>query len=276
MYAVSDGIMKFLVPVYGVHQIAFLRTFFRFVPFCFLALYLRTNPLKTSHIGENILRAILASCATYGFIAAYKFSPMTDVIVIAYTSSIFVLPLSVLILKEKFTAQNLIAVLLGFGGVILIFYPGCPMSHTSQIIDTMQFGLIFALIASLSTALNHVIIRRLALTDSELTIIFYHHLCLLITSLCFGKVEFHHISTKYLGLILIGGLLGAMAQYCTIHAHKLLKCVDLAPITYLIFIPAIAIDYFFYGYFLNFRTIAGALCIIVGCWSATLHRKIYP
>lgn len=265
LYAISDGIIKFFIPIYGIHQIAFFRTLFRFIPFCLFAAYLKTNPLKTNKIGENLLRAILASSASYGFIIAYKFSPMTNVIIVAYTSAILIIPLSRLILKEKITAHNCLAVLLGFIGMILIFYPNFS-------IRGKQIGLLFAFVASISTAINHVIIKRLSLTDSELTIIFYHHICLLIISFLFDGGSFHKVSLYHLIIIFGGAILGALAQYFTIHAYKLSTCINLAPVAYLIFIPAVIIDFFFYGKFPSIWVICGAIFIVIGCLIAARDK----
>ncbi|MDR2766258.1 MAG: DMT family transporter, partial [Holosporaceae bacterium] len=185
LYAFSDALMKYFIPIYGVHQVVLLRTIFRIIPVVICAFFCRINPLKTSRLTENAVRALLATTSTYCFMAAYKFSPMTEVIVVAYTTAIFVIPLSILILKEKFSIPNTSAVLLGFSGMALAFRPG---------IGIYQWGVIFAAISALMSAMNAVIVKRLSSTESGITIIFYHLVCLLIFSLAIGFDSFTWIS----------------------------------------------------------------------------------
>ena len=98
LYAFSDAIMKYYMPLYGVNQITFIRTISRFIPLLIFATYKGVNPLKSNRVGENIFRSVLASVATYTYMLAYRYTSMIDVIVVGYSSAIFVIPLSVLIL----------------------------------------------------------------------------------------------------------------------------------------------------------------------------------
>ncbi|MDR1375369.1 MAG: DMT family transporter [Holosporaceae bacterium] len=262
LYAFSDAIMKYFIPQYGVHQIAFMRTIFRFIPFLIYAAYLGTNPLKTKRVYENISRAILASLATYCFLSAYKFSSMTDAIVVAYTSGIFVIPLGALILNERVNFPNVIAVLLGFAGIILAFRPG---------LGVFQLGVMFAVISAIASALNVVIMKRLSSTEKETTIIFYHHIILIAASILMGFESFALPSLRHLLFFIAAGALGAFAQFFTVRAYKSATCSGLAPAAYVILIPTTVIDYFFYDKSPDAYIVSGLVLIILG--SSVAMRK---
>ncbi|MDR0753109.1 MAG: DMT family transporter [Holosporaceae bacterium] len=258
-YSFSDAIMKYFMPSYGVHQITFLRTIFRFIPFLFMAVYRRANPLKTNRIKENILRAALATCGTYSFMCAYNYSPMVDVFVIGLTAGIFVIPLSVWILKEKFHAQNAVSILLGFLGICLALRPNGEIS---------QLGILFAVVGAIISALNQTLVKRLALTESELTIIFYHHLVLIAVSFFVGATTLKAIPINNVTILFGGGLLGAFAQYFIIHAFKLSTSSGLASAGYVMLIPNTMFDFFLYDKIPDICIIGGLSLILLGTLKA--------
>jgi drug/metabolite transporter (DMT)-like permease len=195
--------------------------------------------------------------------SAYKHSAMTDVFVVGLTTSIFVIPLSVWILKEKFLLQNIVAVLCGFFGICLALRPGG---------DVLQWGIAFAAAGALIAALNQVIIKRLTSTESELTIIFYHHLLLIILSFCLAT--FVPMALIHIAILSIGGLIGAVAQYFMIHALRLSTSSGLASAGYFMLIPNTILDYFLYNKIPDIYIIGGLILILIGSLQAfTLQSR---
>jgi drug/metabolite transporter (DMT)-like permease len=265
LYAFSDAIMKYFMPMYGVNQIMFLRTISRFVPLLLIAFYKRENPLKTKRIAENIFRSILASLGTYLFMTAYMHTSMIDVVVVGYSVAIFVIPLSIIILKEKFYAMDAIPICLGFLGILLAFRPGTGI---------FQFGTMFALIGAIVAALNQVIIKRLSSTESELTIIFYHHILLMLISTTIGFGTFSPLPFSHFVILSIGGTIGAAAQYCMTHAFRLSTSSGLASATYTMLIPVTFIDFFVYNKVPDLFIIGGLTLIVVGSYLGIKKRQL--
>jgi drug/metabolite transporter (DMT)-like permease len=264
-YSVSDAIMKYFMPFYGVHQVVFLRTVSRFIPFLLVALCVGINPLKTRRPWENLFRSALASCGTYAFMCAYSCSAMTDVFVVGLTSAIFIIPLSVWILKEKFYMRNMIAVLLGFSGICLALRPGSGI---------FQFGILFAAAGAFIAALNQVILKKLSSTESELTLIFYHHLFLLCIS-CRGMPSLGFPEPAHAAVLFAGGLIGAAAQYMITHAFKLSTSSGLASAGYVMLIPNTAFDFFLYDKTPDLCIIGGLALIMIGTMkSFSLQPKV--
>ncbi len=255
LYAFSDAIMQYFMNIYGVSQVVFFRTVSRFIPLLIFAAYKAQNPFKTSRIKENIFRSILASIGTYFFMLAYSYTSMTDVIVVGYSTGLFMIPLSVIILKERLYKSDIIAVLIGFTGIIVAMRPG---------VGIFQFGIIFAVIGAVIAALNSVIIKRLSSTDSELSIIAYHHTVLLITSLFIGFDAFLEMQFYHVCILSIGGLIGAIAQYLMIHAFKLSTCSNLASAAYIMLLPVTLIDFFIYNQAPDIFIFVGLSLIIIG------------
>lgn len=255
LYSISDAVMKFYTQTYPVSEVVFLRTITRFFPFIILAFASHINPFRAHNVKVNVLRAILASAGTYLFIAAYSFSGMTDVFVVGSTSAFFVIPFSVWILKERFNVKNALAIALGFIGICLAFRPG---------IGIFQFGSLFALIASIISALNQVIIKKLAAIENELTIIFYHNTVLLLFSLCMVLGCFVPIRTVDAIILIAGGVIGSIAQYCMIHAFKLSTGSGLASAGYVMVIPNIMFDIFLFHHSPDVYIISGLIITLSG------------
>jgi drug/metabolite transporter (DMT)-like permease len=184
---------------------------------------------------------------------------MVDVFVIGLTAGIFVIPLSIWILKEKFHIQNAIAILLGFLGICLALRPNGGIS---------QIGILFAVAGAVISALNQVLVKRLAFTESELTIIFYHHLLLIVASFFVGATTLKTIPINHAMILFCGGLLGAFAQYFIIHAFKLSTSSGLASAGYVMLVPNTMFDFFLYYKIPDTRIIGGLGLILLGTLKA--------
>ena len=259
LYSFSDAIMKNAMDIYSVHQVIFLRTLFRFIPILVLIFLAKSNPYRSDRKTENIFRAILASCGTYCTMMAYKYAAMTDVFAIGGTTAIFVIPLSVWILKEKFNKMNLLAVFLGFSGICFACRPGSGI---------FQLGILFAVVYAIISAFNQVLIKRLSFTENEFTIISYHNTCLILIALIFGWAEFQWISLMDILILSLGGIIGAFAQYFITRAFKLSSSSGLASAAYAMLIPNVIIDYFVFNKIPDIYILAGLILIFSGSFIA--------
>jgi S-adenosylmethionine uptake transporter len=195
---------------------------------------------------------------------AYRYSTMTDVFVIGLTTGIFIIPLSNWLLKEKFCTQNAFAILLGFSGICLAMRPGK---------GEFNLGIVVAIVGAIISALNQVIVKKLASTESELTIVFYHHLVLVIFS--FFSATFSFIALDHIIFLFMGGVIGSVAQYSIVRAFKLSSSSGLASAGYVMLIPNTLFDFFLYGKPPDIYIIAGLLLILLGTLRAfTIQSKI--
>lgn len=260
LYSFSDAIMKNALGVFSVHEVVFLRTIFRFIPILILMFFTKSNPYCSKKKSENVFRALLASCGTYSAMRAYQEgATMVDVFVVGGTTAIFVIPLSVWILKEKFNMMNLLAVVLGFSGICCAFRPGIGIFH---------IGILFSVMASLVAAINQVWIKRLAFTESEFTIISYHNTCLILLPLIFGWSEFRLVSIYDIFILSLGGIIGAFAQYSITRAFKLSSSSGLASAAYVMLVPNTLIDYFVFGQTPDLYILIGLILISCGSFVA--------
>jgi len=261
LYALADAIVKYYVTDYDVTNVMFVRTLARFSPFILLAIFQGVNPYKTKNVKNNIFRSLCSLGVGFAFLFAYKFAPMTDVVVVSQASSIIVIPLSIMFLKERFNVYTTCAILLGFLGIAFAFRPSG---------NVLQLGVLFALIAAILSASSAVLSKKLTSSDSELTIIFYQQTFVLLASISGCNIQ--AMPTPVIVCLLLSGIISALALYLKIHAYKFANCSYISSTAYFILIPTTIIDFWVYDKSPDAYIIAGAALIIAGCVIANIKK----
>lgn len=80
--------------------------------------------LRTSRIGLHILRALLIVISNLTFFAALAVLPLTDTTTLFFVSPLFITIMSVIFLGEKVGIRRVVAVVVGFMGVLVMMRPG--------------------------------------------------------------------------------------------------------------------------------------------------------
>lgn len=258
LYVVSDTLCKSFLVNYSASQVTFFRGLARLLPIIVACAVIRHNPIKTTRLNEHLVRSTIASTNTFLFMCAYKYSSMTAVYAIGYTSSLFVLLFGYLMLKEKVRTNSIIAVFIGLIGAMIILQPSISNHY-------VNIGAAFALTASIVAALNSVLIRRLSTTEHILTIVFYHDIISLMFSLPLAVFAWTRITNYHHLLIGFGiiGIISAVSQYMISYALKTAKISDLASTNYVTIIPVILVDSFYWHVIPSAEVIFGMFLIVI-------------
>lgn len=160
-----DLCAKALLETYSLNQFVLLRSLIG------LALFLLLAPrfgglaaLSTQRWPWHLLRTLLAAGSMYGFFYGLARMPLVNALTLAFTAPLMVTALSVPLLGERVGWRRWAAVLIGFGGVLLIVRPGAA-----------GFGIasLAVLFAGLCYALLAITARRLAATESSYSLSVY-------------------------------------------------------------------------------------------------------
>ena len=84
----------------------------------------RPAMLRSSYRFRHVLRAALKLASLVAFFAAFALAPLADVTAIAFTAPIFVTLGAWIFLSERPRAMRVLAVALGFLGVVFVLRPG--------------------------------------------------------------------------------------------------------------------------------------------------------
>lgn len=161
--------------------------------------------LRTRRLGAHFRRASLGLLGMFLNFGAVTLLPLAEATTLNFTTAIWAVILSALILRERVGLWRWSAVLLGFAGVIVIAQPGQG--------NIPLFGAAVALAAAFTIALISIQIRDLSRTEPSLTIVFWFSaFSLPLLALAMPFVATAH--TPYQWSLLAGlGLFGLLGQF---------------------------------------------------------------
>ena len=209
------------------------------------------------HIGLHLVRNIGHFSGQNLWFYAITVLPLAQVFALEFTSPLWVIVLSPLVLAERMTAARITAGLIGFAGVLMVTRPfGADAS----------FDLIYAALAAIGFALSAIFTKRLTRTETTTCILFYLTLMQAVFGLvCVGiDGDIALPTTEYLpwlGLIACAGLL---AHFCLTTALRLAPATVVVPVDF-IRLPVIAIvGMVLYNEGLDIFVLIGAAVIFAG------------
>lgn len=162
---VSDAVAKLLGERYSPVQILFLRASIA-LPFV-LALTAGLggrHALRTHHLGLHLLRGAINVISATFFYLGLRSLPLAEATAISYAAPLFVTALSVLALREPVDAARWLAVVVGFGGVLVIVQPGA---------ETFRPAALLPLATALLYAVMMVTARAIGRGEGMLTTMVY-------------------------------------------------------------------------------------------------------
>lgn len=121
--------------------------------------------LKSARLGAHLRRAALGLAGMFLNFGAVTLLPLAEATTLVFTSAIWAVVLSALLLRERVGLWRWSAVLLGFAGVLVIAQPGRS--------EIPALGAAVALGAAFMIALISIQIRDLGRTEHPLTIVFW-------------------------------------------------------------------------------------------------------
>jgi S-adenosylmethionine uptake transporter len=261
---INDVFMKFLGSRLHWTEIAFFRFFFSsiviFIPMLLPAY--AGNFKSTRHL-QHITRGVLGAIALGLCCLSVNMMPLAENTTILFCEAIFMLPLSVICLKEKIGTKSLIATVIGFFGLLIMFRPSPHNFNIMAIIPTVA--------ALLFSYMNIMIKRMIDNKESMLTMLFYFGLYATITS-CAALPFFWITPTlQEFYLLLLLGLGANVIQLFIFLAYRATTASTISPIRYTELMFAVLFGYVFFGQIPGLTVILGASLII--CGSVLMTRK---
>ncbi|QCO55311.1 DMT family transporter [Pseudorhodobacter turbinis] len=197
--------------------------------------------------------ALLLGTTAFNF-AALKYLPITITTAIFFSSPIMITIMSVLFLGERVGGRRVMAILVGFAGVLVVVQPWGAGFHPAMALSFC--GLMCA-------SGYFVLTRRLAGVESNATSQLWASGLAMVVLTPFGLSVWVWPETAsawaVLGLI---GVFGASGHAIAVAAHRYADASNLAPMTYIQVIYATAAGYFIFGNLPSWATAIGTAIII--------------
>jgi drug/metabolite transporter (DMT)-like permease len=264
LFSVYDAISKYLTRDYPVAELLWIR-YLAHVIFM-LAVFgprMRLSLVKTHRPVLQVLRALLLVGSAYLFMCGVRYIPLGDATAINFVSPLLLTALSVPMLGEKVETRNWVAVILGFGGVLLIVRPGGGM---------LQLAALFPFFSACCSSFYQILTRKFRGSENPITMHFYTGLVGLAATSLAWQSSWTIQTFVHAFLLTCHALSAGIGHYLLIEAFRRIGPAVAAPFTYTQLVCALLFGWVIYGEIPDAISFFGIL-IIVGSGLYVAHRQ---
>ena len=211
--------------------------------------------LKTTHLKQYFLRAILGLPAMLIYFSALVLLPIEKLTAISFVVPLIVTILAVFFLGEKIYIYRTLALILGFSGMLVIIRPG--------FVD-ISIGVYMVLFSALLWSINIIITKKISKDDSAITILAYQSIFMSLLSFFIVLFFWEMPSLKTFIYLILAAMCGTVLHLTLNHAFKLVDVSMTQPYSFLNLVFASIIGYFVFDEMPELYTWIGALIIFTG------------
>ena len=225
--------------------------------------------VNTQQMGTHLIRNAAHFTGQNLWFYAVTLIPLAQVFALEFTSPIWVIVLSPLILGERLTSMRVLAALLGFVGILIVARPD---------VGAINAGVVTAASAAIFFALTIMFTKRLTRTQSITCILFWLTTMQLVMGMVMAGYDSDVMlpSATTLPWLTLIGLAGLLAHFCLTNALKIAPATVVVPIDF-IRLPTIAVvGMLVYNESIDIWVFVGAAVIFAGnymnIWFETRRR----
>ena len=259
LLSIMDAVVKHVAGNIPTWEIVLLRYVFgtAFALPLFLAGGIRLPPLEA--LRAHLLRSVVIVLTAATFFYALSVLPLAVTLALSFTSPIMIAVLARISLGERPSASVLLAIGIGFAGVLTVLLGEVDRSGAGTV-----WGILAATAAAAFYAIAMVSLKARAARDPIATIVLLQNASatLLVTPL--GLWVWVPPTPVDLGWFAAVGLLGTAGHVALAWAYGRAQASRLGAIEYTAFVWAAGIGLLFFGEVPSPATLAGAALIIVG------------
>ncbi len=247
-------------------QLVFFRNLFGLVALLPFLLRTRGDSLATRRYPLHLLRAALGVSAMYAFFWVLGNLPLAEAVLLKMTAPIFLPLIGWLWLREHVSSLAMVAIPVGFLGVLLVLDPAGNFSWMALV------GLLGGLLA----AGAKVAVRRLTATEPPGRVVFYFAVNAgLLTTLPMIWAWQTPTPAQW-GWLALLGLFGTAGQLLMTRGYAEAPAGQLGPFTYFTVLFAGVYGYLFWGEVPTAGFLAGAVLIAAAGLLAVWKRRPSP
>jgi drug/metabolite transporter (DMT)-like permease len=264
LFCTMDAMVKGLGGTYGSFQLMVFRSGVALVPVAVMIWHAGgMRVVRSNRPWLQALRVTIGFGSMFGFFYAFPRMPLVDAYAISFSAPLFMVALSVLILKEPVGWRRWTAVGVGFAGVLIMLDPWGIEFHTVSLI---------ILAATFCYSLSTVMVRLLSRHDPDVVTLFWFAIVGTVISLACAIPEWIWPPPMDWVWLLTLGLLGGFAQILITRAWRLAPAAVLAPFDYVSIILAVAFGYLWFREEPSW-TVWYGLPLVIGSGLYILHRE---
>ncbi len=250
----NDATSKYLVQSHPIGQVVGLRqasTLLVLIPY--MIFFSRWSLLRVVDLRGQLMRGTLFIIGSMLIVWSLGELPLATAITMLYISPIFMVILSVPLLGERISRHRWVAVIGGFAGVLIIMRPGGA---------GFQWALMLPLLAAMVNALRDVLTRKLARTETSISILFWSNIILMTGGFMTLPMGWAPVSAHDAFWFVAAGIFNGTAHFCIIDALRTGEASALAPIRYTALLWAALLGFVVWGDVPELWLLAGAAVIV--------------
>lgn len=270
LFSALDTSAKYLGAQYGlpVTQVAWSRFIGQFAALMLLVPLFGSLSLpalfRTGHLKLQLVRSVLMAATTVLNFMALQYLRLDQTITIVFLAPLVVALLAGPILGEWVGWRRLVAIAVGFSGVVVAMNP---------VEGGLNIGVVYSLAAMLAYALFMLLTRYMAAFDPPMVTLFYSMFVgtFLGAPLAYATWMPPPDLQAWIMLATLG-VFGGLGHWLFLHAYRLAPASAVAPFLYFQLISMISFGYLVFGDVPDLQTLAGA-AIIVCSGIYLFHRE---
>ena len=246
-------IKKYLVQHYPILEINFYICLFSLIPISIALQFISGwHVLINNKVHIQLFRGFLGLICAAIIINSFKNHAFSEIYPILFSAPLILTIFSYFILKEKVGPRRIIAVLIGFVGVLIVSRPGTV--H-------FTFSLFLLFIGAIILAVNVLLIRMYANNQSSIAFAFYGFLAGLVLSGLYAYYVYIPLKENHIYILFMCGIIAGTGGLCISAASKSLESSLFAPLQYFQLIAGFIFGYLFFNDLPDIYEIFGSLII---------------
>ena len=219
--------------------------------------------LHTNRKGLHISRGAIHACGMFLWFAALPLTGLAEITALGFTGPIFITIGAALFLGEDVRFRRWAAVLVGFGGAMIIVRPG---------FSEIGLGAICILVSTPIFSASNLISKALARTESAPTIVIWQHLTIVLFAAPVALWFWQTPDWTDLLWFVAAGLCGTLGHICQQNGYQLADITLLQPIGFLSLLWNTLLGFFLFSQQPDIWTFVGAAVIFASAMYIS-HRE---
>ncbi len=254
LFAGASGASKWLVAIYPVGEVLFLRSLSSFIACAVVMLPVTGLSVFATHRPrDHLARGLSQSISQAALLLAFSLMPLAGAVAINFSAPLFAAVVSIVWLKERAGYVRGSALVIGFLGVLIVTNPGA---------NSLTLGALFALINAIMYGTVTVAVRGMTRTESANTLVIWQ----------LAVLTFFHSFLLVFGwrwplaldaAMLFGtGLVNAIGQWFWTRALHLAPATAVTPFYYLMLVWALVIGFAVWGEVPSVSLLVGSAIVV--------------
>ena len=268
-YTVNDAIMKSLTEYLPLYQTIALRGMVAVLGLILLARATGGLRLPAARHDRALiaLRSLVDVAATILFLTALKHMPLATLSAVMQVTPLAVTLGAALYYKDRIGWRRMLAIIIGFLGVMLIIRPG---------MEGFSIWSILGLCSVATVVVRDLSVRRLSNTVPSLVVALGAGFAVMVMGLIGSSIEGWQPITPFQALQILGaGGMVIVGYICSVSAMRIGDIGFVAPFRYTSLLWAIILGWVFFATFPDtYALIGAAIVVATGIYTLLRERKL--